>query len=138
MRHGDSTDEIAERIRSLLAKEPESGRIPIEARAEMIARTEVAMINEIGRLEAWKQSDVVKAKQWQLAAGACESCSALAALQPNPIPLEAVFASSGQVVGKIRVWRNLMTAPLPPNCRCGTVEVFEEELETGYEQLEGF
>ena len=138
MRHGDSTDEIAERIRSLLAKEPESGRIPIEARAEMIARTEVAMINEIGRLEAWKQSDVVKAKQWQLAAGACESCSALAALQPNPIPLEAVFAKSGDIVGKIRVWRNLMTAPLHPNCRCGTVEVFEEELETGYEQLEGF
>ena len=32
----------------------------------------------------------------------------------------------------------VMTAPLHPNCRCGTVEVFEEELETGYEQLEGF
>ena len=68
MRHGASTDEIADDIRSLLQPEPETGRIPIEARAEMIARTEVALINEIGRLDAWTQSGVLvlvnPAKKW--------------------------------------------------------------------------
>ena len=129
VRNGLSTDEIARSIAGLLEEEPKTGIIPIRARAEMIARTELAMIHEEAKLLAWKESGVVQYKQWQLSAGACESCQALARLQPNPIPLDEPFAVQGQTVGKIKVWKTMMTAPLHPNCRCGTIEVLADETE---------
>ena len=136
VRNGLGTDEIARSIAGLLEKEPDTGIIPIRARAEMIARTELAMIHEEGKLQAWKESGVVQFKQWQLSAGACESCKALAVLRPNPIPVDEPFAKSGQIVGKIKVWRNMMTAPLHPNCRCGTIEVIGDESELEKQFLE--
>ena len=148
VRHGQGSDEIARDIRSLIEKEPKTGKIPVHMRAEMIARTEIAMIIEGARLEAWKQSDVIDRKRWQVSAGACDSCRDMARLQPDPIPLDEPFAGKGSnpkgaeylVVGKVRVWSPLggdggalMTAPLHPNCRCGTIQVLtdqtEEELE---------
>ena len=129
VRNGLGTDEIARSIAGLLEEEPKTGIIPIRARAEMIARTELAMIHEEGKLQAWKESGVVQFKQWQLSAGACESCKALAVMRPIPIPVDEPFAKSGQIVGKIKVWRNMMTAPLHPNCRCGTIEVLGDETE---------
>lgn len=129
VRNGLGTDEIARSIAGLLEEEPKTGIIPIRARAEMIARTELAMIHEEAKLLAWKESGVVQFKQWQLSAGACESCQALARLQPNPIPLDEPFAVQGQTVGKIKVWKTMMTAPLHPNCRCGTIEVLGDETE---------
>jgi HK97 family phage portal protein len=138
MRHGASTDEIADDIRSLLQAEPETGRIPIEARAEMIARTEVALINEIGRLDAWTQSGVVAGKQWVVAAGACESCKAMGNKNPNPIGINDSFANDKERVGKVNVWTptggGLQTPPLHPNCRCTMVEILDDEdLKTRYE-----
>jgi len=138
MRHGMSTDEIKREIESLLLEEPDTGIIPIVARAEMIVRTEVAMINEIGRLEGWKQSGVVKGKQWQVSAGACEFCTTLAGLNENPIGLNDVFASATSGSGtylttasgkKMKIWRDLQTAPLHPNCRCRTIEVLYDDDE---------
>ena len=136
VRNGLGTDEIRMSIQGLLEAEPDTGIIPIRARAEMIARTELAMIHEEGKLQAWKESGVVQFKQWQLSAGACESCKALAVLRPNPIPVDEPFAKSGQIVGKIKVWRNMMTAPLHPNCRCGTIEVIGDESELEKQFLE--
>mgnify|MGYP003641570161 CR=1 FL=1 len=138
MRHGASTDEIARDIRSLLQEEPDTGRIPIEARAEMIARTEVALINEIGRLDAWNQSGVVAGKQWVVAAGACESCQAMGDKNDEPIPINASFANRGERVGKVNVWTptggGLQTPPLHPNCRCTMIEILDDEdLKTRYE-----
>ena len=138
MRHGASTDEIADDIRSLLQAEPETGRIPIEARAEMIARTEVALINEIGRLDAWNQSGVVAGKQWVVADGACESCNAMGTKNPNPIGIKESFADAGERSGKVNVWTptggGLQTPPLHPNCRCTMVEILDDEdLKTRYE-----
>ena len=136
MRRGASTDEIADDIRSLLEEEPETGRIPIEARAEMIARTEVALINEIGRLDAWNQSGVVAGKQWVVAAGACESCQAMGRKNDKPIPINAAFASRGERVGKVNVWTptggGLQTPPLHPNCRCTMIEILDDELSVEY------
>ena len=138
IRHGASTDEIARDIRSLLEEEPDTGIIPIVARAEMIARTEVALVNEIGRLEAWNQSGVVVGKQWQVAAGACYSCKEMGRLQPNPIKLTDAFAGAGTPhtkVGDVTPWSPvggvggaLKTPPLHPNCRCGMVEIYEDEM----------
>ena len=138
MRHGASTDEIADDIRSLLQAEPETGRIPIEARAEMIARTEVALINEIGRLDAWNQSGVVVGKQWVVAAGACESCQEMGRKNPKPIGIKDSFADNDERIGKVDVWTptggGLQTPPLHPNCRCTMVEILDDEdLKTRYE-----
>jgi HK97 family phage portal protein len=138
MRHGASTDEIARDIRSLLEEEPDTGRIPIEARAEMIARTEVALINEIGRLDAWNQSGVVAGKQWVVAAGACESCQAMGKKNDKPIGINESFANRGERIGKVNVWTptggGLQTPPLHPNCRCTMVEILDDEdLKTRYE-----
>ena len=127
VRNGLGTDEIRRSIQGLLEEEPETGIVPIRARAEMIARTEVAMIHEEAKFQAWKESGVVTMKQWQVSAGACFSCRELARLQPNPIPLDDPFAVQGQQVGKIKVWRTMMTAPLHPNCRCGTIEILGDE-----------
>ena len=129
VRNGLGTDEIRMSIQGLLEAEPDTGIIPIRARAEMIARTEVAMIHEEAKLQAWEKSGVVTMKQWQVSAGACESCRELGRLQPNPIPLSEPFALSGQQVGKIKVWRTMMTAPLHPNCRCGTIEILGDETQ---------
>lgn len=129
IRNGLGTDEIARSIAGLLEEEPDTGIVPIRARAEMIARTEVAMIHEEAKFQAWKESGVVTMKQWQVSAGACESCRELGRLQPNPIPLDEAFAVQGQIVGKIKVWRTMMTAPLHPNCRCGTIEILGDETQ---------
>ena len=139
MRHGASTDEIARDILSLVQEESDTGRIPIVARAEMIARTEVALINEIGRLDAWKQSGVVAGKQWVVAAGACESCQAMGAKHDKPIGIYDSFAGVGTTVGKVEVWsptpkKGLQTPPLHPNCRCTMIEILDDEdMETRYE-----
>tara|TARA_R110002051_G_scaffold49659_2_gene96844 strand:+ start:8514 stop:11015 length:2502 start_codon:yes stop_codon:yes gene_type:complete len=129
VRNGLSTEDIRRNIQGLLEEEPDTGIIPIRARAEMIARTEVAMIHEEAKFQAWKESGVVTMKQWQVSAGACSSCQTLAVMQPNPIPLDEPFAVQGQQVGKIKVWRTMMTAPLHPNCRCGTIEILGDETE---------
>ena len=132
MRRGASTDEIAMDILSLVQKEPDTGRIPIEARAEMIARTEVALINEIARLDAWNQSGVVKGKQWVVAAGACESCREMGrGKRAKPIGINDNFADLDELVGKVRVWsptgEGLQSPPLHPNCRCTMTEILEDE-----------
>jgi hypothetical protein len=135
VRNGLSTDDIRRSIQDLLVEEPDTGIIPIRARAEMIARTEVAMIHEEAKFQAWKESGVVEKKQWQVSAGACESCRTLAVMQPSPIPLDEPFAVAGQQVGKIRVWRTMQTAPLHPNCRCGTIEILGDETQEELEFL---
>ena len=138
MRHGASTDEIARDILSLVQEEPDTGRIPIEARAEMIARTEVALINEIGRLDAWNQSGVVTGKQWVVAAGACESCQEMGRKNSQPIGINDTFADWDERIGKVNVWTptggGLQTPPLHPNCRCTMIEILDDEdMKTRYE-----
>tara|TARA_R100000655_G_scaffold11743_7_gene27026 strand:+ start:1974 stop:4571 length:2598 start_codon:yes stop_codon:yes gene_type:complete len=140
IRNGLSTEEIAESLFDTLRKDPKTGESSVYARAEMIARTEVALIHEEARFEAWKASGVVKYKQWQLSAGACESCIAASKLYGGePIPLLQPFAGYGDPVGKISVWTptggGLMHAPLHPNCRCGTIEIFGDETELEMEYL---
>lgn len=104
----------------------------------MIARTETAMIHEGAKEQAWIQSGIVKGKRWLLAAGGCPFCTALGdpnydgALRPNPIPLGATFIGAGMLIvgtdGKtMKTWRSIKTAPLHPNCRCGTTEVLMDE-----------
>ena len=139
IRHGASTDEIAQGIESLLKEEPKTGKIPIRMRAEMIARTEVAMIPEGARLEAWRESGVVTMKQWQVSAGACAICRWLASAQPDPIPLNDSFIGGGRTISagglNYTTWKDVQNAPLHPNCRCGTVQILGDETKEEIEYL---
>jgi len=126
---GLSTDEVARQIRTDIADFKVTA-----ARADMIARTEVATLHEESRLQAWENSDgLVVGKQWILAASACDFCAALAAEHPKAIPLSENFYSIGDTVksrsGETMLinYRDIKTAPLHPNCRCGTIEMIRDE-----------
>jgi len=129
IRDGLSTDDIARNILDL-TQEGADG-VPTLNRARMIARTEVATIHEQARLQAWEESGVVKAKQWQVSAGACPFCQELGRMRPDPIPLSEAFISGGKPIsagGKtMRTYKAIKTAPLHPNCRCGTIEILTDE-----------
>ncbi len=129
IRDGLSTDDIARNILDL-TQEGANG-VPTMNRARMIARTEVATIHEEARLQAWTQSGVVKGKQWIVSAGACPFCTELGRMRPDPIPLSEPFVSGGKPIsagGKtMRTYRAVNTAPLHPNCRCGTIEILTDE-----------
>ena len=129
VRDGMSTDEIARGILEL-TQEGKDG-VPIMNRARMIARTEVASIHEGARVAAWEQSGVVKGKQWLVSAGACPFCTQLGIMRPNPIPLNVPFVSGGKTISAggrtMTTYKAVNTAPLHPNCRCGTVEVLTDE-----------
>jgi len=77
--------------------------------AERIARTELTNAFNEGNRQGWKQAGV-ETKQWDVAGGQCDLCSALANRYPNPIHIDEMFTDgewSGQ--GPTR----------HPNCRCG-------------------
>ena len=129
VRDGLSTDDIARNILEL-TQEGKDG-VPIMNRARMIARTEVASIHEESRVRAWDQSGLVKGKQWVLAAGGCPICTALSKMRPDAIPLGASFIGAGKTIvaggRKFTTYKAVNTAPLHPNCRCGTTEVLTDE-----------
>lgn len=124
---GLSTADISRQIQQLGSGDTTA------ARANTIARTEVATLHEESRLEAWEQSGVVKGKQWLLAAGACPFCLALSRMHPNPIGLKENFLKLGDTLvgtnGKSMSinYRDIKTSPLHPNCRCGTIELLQDE-----------
>lgn len=76
------------------------------ARAERIARTELAMADISGNLEAWKQGGVAN-KVWLLAQAPCDDCIANADV--GVIPFDQDFPS-GDV-------------PVHPNCSCDIAPV---------------
>ena len=129
IRDGLSTDDIADSILELTQTGKDG--VPLENRARMIARTEVASIHEGARLQAWTQSGLVKAKRWLVSAGACPFCRELGRMRPDPIPLSEPFVSGGKQISAggrtLTTYKAINTAPLHPNCRCGTVEVVEDE-----------
>lgn len=79
-----------------------------DARAEMIARTEIARADSQGNLIAWDESDVVVEKAWQVSnLGCCDACEGNQ--EQGRIPFKKAFQSGDQ------------TAPAHPNCRCVVV-----------------
>lgn len=101
-------------------------------RTEMIARTESARAFCRGSEQAWKESDVVAGKTWELASGGCPICSAIAAkFGDNPIPLDEAFYPLGSVIpiggGKTYSvdYAPIYGPPSHPNCRCGVRAVMK-------------
>lgn len=88
-----------------------------DARAEMIARTELAFAHVQGNLAGWKDTGVVVGKRSILAdthpfEDVCDECEA-----EGVVPLETPFASSGT-----------QGPPYHPNCLCSIVPVLDDEV----------
>ncbi len=104
---GWSNDELADAIMDSTAFD--------DARADMIARTEVAICDVQGNLEGYKATNVVSGKEWLLAQDEyCEECEALDGVVA---PLDGEFPGGDP--------------PLHPNCRCAVAPVLidPEEME---------
>lgn len=100
---GMSSQEFADAIE-------ESGEFS-DARALMIARTELATAHVQGNLEGWRESGVVSMKQWIVAdADVCDICDPM---DEEEVPLDEAFSSGDD------------GPPLHPNCRCDVVGVVE-------------
>ena len=72
-----------------------------DARAEMIARTELAEAMIEGNLIGWRESGVVEQKEWNVGDGCCEECEVY---DGQAVDLDDDFPEGDP--------------PLHPNCRC--------------------
>lgn len=86
------------------------------ARANNIARTEIAEAQQEGAMVYYRASGVVDRKVWSTARGGdtCPRCKSAEA--EGPIPLESTFVSTGT-----------RHAPGHPSCRCVALPVLKEE-----------
>jgi HK97 family phage portal protein len=148
MEAGESTGQVARRIRDI--KDSEFTKY----RAERIARTEMRFAHTNANIEGWAQSGVVSGKQFLLAPRACEFCNAVAdkwgsGRDDDPgrpgiaVPLDAPFYSLGDVItaevarkdGTIVErtlqinYADLQGPPIHPNCRCKVIPIVSEERE---------
>lgn len=116
LKYEESISEIGKRI-SEVFKEAD------QARAETIARTEAIRFNVSATEEAFKQSGVVAAKQWQINPSACEQCQAY---QGKIVSLDETFLDKGDSdpTGVVNTYANVFGPPLHTNCRCDLVPVF--------------
>lgn len=83
-------------------------------RAEIISRTESSRTSNQSAVEAYRQSGVVKEKQWLTAPDCCEIC---AAMDGDVVGLEEPFFDDDYGDG--------MAPPKHPNCRCSVIPVVE-------------
>ena len=102
-----STDALAEQIQNSYAFS--------EARAQTIARTEIAYAHTQGTLMGWKNSGVVDGKEWLASDDACEECQANA--EAGTIPIDGDFPSGDD------------GPPCHPNDECAILAVLKEEAE---------
>lgn len=83
-----------------------------DARAEMIARTEMTFADVQGNLTAYAESGVVEGKQWLASAGCCDDCQALDGVV---VALDEDFPDDGG-----------NGPPLHPNCECDVLPVLPD------------
>jgi hypothetical protein len=119
---GENITELKQRLSSVFDMAP--------ARSEMIARTETARFNGLGRIEQMRQTGVPMKKRWLLAGGACELCRAIA--QRGDIGVDGTFWGLGEtVIGtEGTVYTNdyapVVSAPAHPNDRCMAIFVVDK------------
>lgn len=125
LERGLRQDEIADALETeFIEKEvPKLSR----QRAETIARTEVAHALGEGRLALFRQSDIVKGKQYLLSSNPCPICEGVARKNLGKvIPLDEPFLKAGESVGSYSPGRDIVTTPTHPRCRCDWAPVLEE------------
>ncbi len=118
--NGEGAVELIERVRDVF------GNLK-EWKAEQIALSETMRANNFALEEGWRQSEVVKAKQWYTALDerVCPSCSIM---HGKIVSLNSKFAELGDEVGNLTItYTDIKHPPLHPDCRCVLLPVVEEE-----------
>lgn len=116
LKNDEGYNDIQKRIQNVF-KEAKTSR------AKMIANTETARYNSNANEQAFKDSGVVKAKQWQTQPGACPQC---AMLQGKIISLGKNFLDKGDKINDIIYdYMDTVNPPLHPRCKCDLVPVFK-------------
>ena len=125
LEQGESVQSIADEIAKDYAFSPE--------RATVVARTESARAFVEGERLGWQESNVVRGKQWMLAAGACPFCEETAKRGTAKVyNLDEPFWKMGDTIttggGSFTVrYGDVQGAPLHPNCRCDIIPVLIED-----------
>lgn len=121
MAQGQTYQQVAAEIQTVI---PEMA----DWRAERVARTETSRAIGSGELAAWEQLGI-DGKEWILSGNACEFCEAIAAANPDPIPITQPFARMGQVYGGVTVtWEDIMVGGTAhPDCGCDQAAVMLDD-----------
>ena len=108
---GESIPEAGRRIKEVFSEANTS-------RTQTIARTEIQHASNYASVDAWKQSDVVKAKEWYTALDerTCEECESLSG---QIINLDDEFNNEDEIFG------NAEEPPAHVNCRCRLLPVIK-------------
>jgi SPP1 gp7 family putative phage head morphogenesis protein len=96
--NGDSTDDLADRIKDSFAFS--------DQRAEMIARTETAKADSEGATMGWKASGLVKGKSWSTVGDDLVSDECLANEAASVVDIDYDYGDG------------VLAPPQHPNCRC--------------------
>lgn len=106
--NGASTGALADSIRDDFAF---SG-----ARAEMVARTEVAAADVSGTIRGYRESGIVKGKRWITAKDSKVSAECEACERQGVVAIDGLFVTGRDA------------PPNHPNCRCDVLPVFGDEM----------
>ena len=98
--------------------------------AERVARTETIWAHNEGTMIGWKQSGVVRAKQWDTAPDE-RRCPFCAAMHGRAVLLDAPFYGQGDYMeteeGRLNFdYEPIEHPPLHPNCRCALLPILED------------
>lgn len=108
------------------------------ARAELIARTETIRASNYAAIESYKQSGVVRAKEWLVTSDdrLCPLCQEMDGtvieLDDNFVDFEDEFTGGGETM--TADYEAVGGPPLHPNCRCTLIPVVDERYLPGNEQ----
>lgn len=126
---GESISKLRERVQDVY-------RDATTYRAERIARTEVLRASNFATEEAYRQSNVVEAKEW-LTAHDERVCPWCGPMDGKTIELNDAFADKGDTITgtnengkKVRLnigLSDVQAPPLHPNCRCTLIPVLKED-----------
>ena len=121
MAQGQTYQQVAAEIQTVI---PEMA----DWRAERVARTETSSAIGNGEIAAWEQLGI-DGKEWILGGNSCAFCEAIAAANPNPIPIAQPFARVGQTYGGVTVtWADVMAGGTAhPNCTCSQAAVMLDD-----------
>lgn len=118
----ESIKELQERVKEVYIDATTS-------RAEMIARTEVLKSTNFATVEAYRQSGVVKGKEWLTAVDE-RVCPFCAEMDGKILPVDGTFFKRGEtlnVEGQSMSfdYEAVKYPPLHPNCRCTTIPILD-------------
>jgi phage portal protein BeeE len=126
---GESLREIQDRILSLYDAESASGETMSRARAERIARTEVAQASVDARIAGMAGSNIVQGYGFVKAVAACPICDAVEAETRGKVfgIGDPMFEKGSGITGtdgrEYKFDYQDTIVPLHPNCRCGVEAV---------------